>query len=1026
MLPQTPFQQFLAPRLATARNRLKSAIWSEAGDANNPLPVWQTRPTHEHRAVSDVDPGEFEAVDLKSLPMPWGRKFQQCWWRVEVPKGAGRRWLKWDDQAEATVYRHHGDGWTPHFGIDPGHHQSPLPDDADELLIESTCCRTGIWVSGEDQGISPEGSLFRGAKLLTRDDDAWHAWHDLDLLIGLCSLMHRDVLPRPYGPNAGNEDGVAAIASLFMPGGYRSPLEVAPPILRTILRRLTVAVDALDRDGPAAMRRETAALLKDLPAGPHEIRATVTGHAHIDLAWLWPERVGDFKAVHSFATAETLMGEYPQMHFGYSQPASYEAVGRRAPDLLDRVKSRSKDAGRWEPTGAMYVESDTQLPCGEALVRAVELGQKGYRDLTGADSKVLWLPDVFGYSQVLPQLLEGFGVPYFFTTKMHWSAATRFPHSAFRWQGPDGSECLGFIAWEHYNLTASPRELDWAVGNQRQSDVFPETLVPVGYGDGGGGVSETMCERVTRLADLAEMPRCEWGRIDGFFDRMAEVKDRLPTWRGEMYLEYHRGVQTTHVDLKQAYRAAERGLQALEAARCVTGGGAVDDADWKRVCWAQFHDVLPGSSIQEVYAEVVPELNAIAGRSLEAATKALGGEGGSCVFNPVACERVEVIDGKPLKLPPLAGVRVGEAETVQAAPVRRDGDALDNGRVRAAFTDDGRLASLAVDGQAVALDGPACGLFTFADVPANYDAWDIDRHTMALGVEADEPAKIEWSGDDARREVAVTRRVGKESTVTLRFGLDAASPVLRVTAEIDWRDPRTLLKLAVPTQYRTGDALYGAPFGGVSRGQSANTLADDARFEVPASRWACVGEGAGGGGVMLLTEATYGAGCRDGLLHASLVRSAKITQADLDVELRDFDAYGDDGLRVYSDIGRHVVRLALGRFSPDSPRHEQPAQLADALFAPAMRYDGEPCSAGLLGIDGVPSAAAAWARPEDGGAWTLRLHETLGRRGTLTMRLAEGWRAERVDLRGESAAPCPGGRVEVGPHQVLSIRLRRG
>ena len=244
------------------------------------------------------------------------------------------------------------------------------------------------------------------------------------------------------------------------------------------------------------------------------------------------------------------------------------------------------------------------------------------------------------------------------------------------------------------------------------------------------------------------MPRTRWGRIDGFFDRLAEAWDDLPTWRGEMYLEYHRGVQTTHVALKQAYRAAERALQTHEAVRCAAGGGPLDDADRKRVCWAQFHDVLPGSSVQEVYDEVVPELRGFAERSLAAAASELGDDGDDCVFKPIACERIETIDGECFELPPLAGVRLSDLLPLEFRPVSRDGDVLDNGRVRVAFTDDGRVASLAIDGEAIELAGPACTLVCLSDVPANYDAWDVDRHTMSLGQEQLAPPS--WRGRATR------------------------------------------------------------------------------------------------------------------------------------------------------------------------------------------------------------------------------------------------------------------------------------
>ena len=321
MLDRTPHAQFIAPRLARALQRLSAVIWrvEEA-----PLRVWQTVPTHEHRRAADVGDGEFAPL-AEPLPMAWGRAWQQCWWRVELPAASGdaHRYLRWRDQGEATVYAREGDAWTPWYGIDPGHHYAPLPKGAREVRIESICARTGIWVTGEQQGIGSRGSLFEGAYLAARDDEAWHAYHDLDVLVGVCKLLYGQALPRPYNPDTGNEGFASGGASFFSPGGYRTPLEVAPPLLRLLIARLDRAIDALDRDGPAALRKLTAAILADFPAEPWATEAILTGHAHIDLVWKWPERVGDFKAVHSFATVNRLMDAYPDLHFGYSQPASY-------------------------------------------------------------------------------------------------------------------------------------------------------------------------------------------------------------------------------------------------------------------------------------------------------------------------------------------------------------------------------------------------------------------------------------------------------------------------------------------------------------------------------------------------------------------------------------------------------------------------------------------------------------------------------------------------------------------------------
>ena len=450
------------------------------------------------------------------------------------------------------------------------------------------------------------------------------------------------------------------------------------------------------------------------------------------------------------------------------------------------------------------------------------------------------------------------------------------------------------------------------------------------------------CERARRMKSLATLPKAEWGRIDGFFGRLAQVKDRLPAWRGEMYLEYHRGVQTTHDHLKSAYRAAERGLQTQEAAHAAKSAGPVGDAAWKRVVFAQFHDYLPGSSIQEVYDEGVPELRRIAADAAVAAKQILGQNVGGfaepCLFNPLPTERVERFDGKVVKLPPMAGVEVSRLETVTAEAVTMQGNVLSNGRVRAEFGEDGRVAALSFDGRAIPLADAACGLVSFPDHPANYDAWDVDRPTLSNGTLAMTPVEASFDGDDVRRTASFARRVGDKSTATIRYVLEAASPVLRVEIDLDWRDPQTLLKIVFPTQFSGKMARYGAPFGSVLRPQFANTIADGGMFENPASRWACVSDDAESAGLCVVTEDKYGVGCENGLLHVSLVRSALVTDAADDVPLRDFDAYGGSGWTRFSDLGKHAIRLGVGAFHADLPRIEQPATLADTLFTPPLPY----------------------------------------------------------------------------------------
>ncbi|MEL7238564.1 MAG: alpha-mannosidase, partial [Planctomycetota bacterium] len=444
MLPQTPFYQFQGPRIDAVRDRLKAMCYSQVGD---PLTVSRSDPTHEHHTAAEGLRREFKPVEASpTKPHHWGRMWQQAWWKFTIPeaKDMPRRYLRWHDQAEATIFlfdRDH-DEWVPHHGLDCGHLFAPLPENfAGEILIESAVVNTGIWVPGAVAKVDEQGSRFEGCTLHTRNDAAWHLWIDFDLLIRVMKLLDQQVLPLPDKPHVG----------LFHRGEFRRPLDQAPPLLRRMLVLMSEACDALDTQGVAAAREITARLYDELLAAPTEMLVTLTGHAHIDLAWRWPERIADFKAVHTFATASTLMEQYPEFHFGYSQPASYRAVEKRSPGMLRKVRDKIA-GGRWEANGVMEVESDTQLPCGEALLRSIELGQQGFRDLTGKDSDVLWLPDVFGYSPCLPQLLQGFGVPHFFTTKIHWGMGTKFPYSAFRWVGHDGSEVTSFIAWDHYNL----------------------------------------------------------------------------------------------------------------------------------------------------------------------------------------------------------------------------------------------------------------------------------------------------------------------------------------------------------------------------------------------------------------------------------------------------------------------------------------------------------------------------------------------------------------------------------------------
>ena len=1001
-----PFLQLVPARAATAINRVRAMVWTKAGSDPE---IFGAAARAGH--VGFREAGSLKLVPVRAFPHHYGKLWDQRWFFLKLPPGKGRRYLRWDDESEATLFV----GGKAYYGLDVAHRQAPLPEGAREVWIESVVSQTAIW-HPEATGLSPEGSRLQGASLLTRNDLAWDVLHDLIVLEDLMRSELRTAFP--------------GRAEEFFAIGTKPAMGVVPPLLRRLLRYLDDSINALDSGGLAAAKKSLKRAFKDLPSCGAPPAAVLTGHAHIDLVWLWPERVGEFKAVHTFATANRLMEEYPEFRFAYSQPASYEAVRRRCPDAWDAAQERIRE-GRWEAQGATEVESDTLLACGEALARSFLVGQDGFRAITGRPSSILWLPDVFGYSGCLPQLMRESGVGSFFTTKLTWNAINPFPYSSFVWAGSDGSEVVAHICQNNgYNQAALSDELRRGAAAHRQCDVHPEFLAPTGYGDGGGGVTEEMCERARRVRDLAGVPRTAWGGVDGFFQRLEKLRDRLPVFHGELYLEYHRGIYTTHGNVKAAMRAAERALQAHEAVRCATGGEPIGLQAWKRVIFAQFHDYIPGSSIHEVYAEALPELAGIAESALATSVKELTKTtGGRAVFNPLPHPQIH-LDAKrgAVVVPPLAGAPVADLTAASPDPVRAGSHAISNARVAAKFDACGRITSLEVDGAAVPFRRPANEVFLFPEYPHQFDAWEIDRAALSLGVADSRKASVTIESPGSHRAVvAFQRPLGKKSGLTIRYSLESGGTALGIEYDLDWREENALLKAVFPTAFLGHSARFGAPFGSVKRPQLGGTAAAEAMWEVPASRWAVVSDDPESEGFFIVTEAKYGFSCRDGTLGLSLVRSAKITGEDRGFKRGSHPAPLRRTLspHVLSDIGHHRIRVAVGRFDPAAPREEHPAALAEILFAQVLEFQGPSVGSGFLGLSGGNSLQPAWAVPTGLNKWTLRLHETLGRSGEATILLENGWCSRLVNLEGRPIKPLRNNRIRFSPYKIVSVEISR-
>lgn len=1015
MLPANPFLQLTYPRLKSALPRVHNLIWNEV------IPLKIAFGGNERDPVS-VEKARQRSFKPVELPFTWGKLFDQGWFKISLPRDLPKQttplYLHWQEQGEATLYV---DG-VPHYGFDVAHRYCTLPIKAKELLVESLCLQSAIWHPAAT-GLDPAGSVVSKVALFTRNEQAWKAYHDLIVLTDLLEEEMKANFPL-------NKPSAVGI-------GFHPAVENVSPDYRQLLRRLDDAVNALDAGGIPALQSVLDAAFRDLRGRALPLSASLTGHAHIDLVWLWPERAGEAKAVHTFSTMNRLMDLYPEFRFAYSQPASYEAVERRSPKLMRAVQKRIAEK-KWEPVGATEVESDTLIACGEALARSFLVGQERFRRLQGKPSRVLWIPDVFGYSGCLPQLMRQTGVDYFFTTKLTWCNLNKFPYSSFLWRGFDGSEVIVHVTQDNgYNQSVSAHEIKTGALAHRQSDVHREFLAPTGFGDGGGGPTEEMCERARRMADLAALPKVAWSRIDDFFERMDPIRSELPAFQGELYLEYHRGILTTHGGLKARFRAAERALQTWEAVRSVTSGRPLDEPVWRRLIFAQFHDYIPGSSIREVYEEGFAELEGIAENGLASSRNELSGGSAKsrrpALFNPLPLPQAVLLSGKkgqparPVMLPPLTGRAVDKLDALPVfAPVTASATQLQTERVQVTFDTKGLIRQLVIDGQPIAQQGPLGGLMLYPDQAHMFDAWELDRQTLSLGRAPKAAAKlVSHHAAEFEAETVFEQQLSEKSSVRIRYSVDVCHPVLRIEYDFDWNDGGFLIKALFPTAYSGRSARYGAPFGSVLRSQQPGLPRDEAQFEVPGSRYAVVCDDGEQEGLAIITEAKYGFSCRDGTLGLSLLKSAYITGEDAS-HRRLFPK----GLRrpgwtaVHSDIGPQKVRLAVARHQGSAPRTESAAALADLLFTPPMAYQGNDVSSGFEGLEGGDTLLPTWAKPEGKGVWTLRLNETSGRRGEARLQLAPGWTATQVDLSGTPlAGPKSVRTIKFKPYDLISLRI---
>ncbi len=785
--------------------------------------------------------------------------------------------------------------------------------------------------------------------------------------------------------------------------------------------RRTEIVEALDRfaqSGDSA--RLTEALLRP-SAATHRIDAV--GHAHIDTAWLWPIRETRRKCARSFSTQLALMDEYPDYHFACSQPAQYEWMKESYPTIYEGIRQKVA-TGQWEPVGAMWVEPDCNLPSGEALVRQLLHGKRFFMRELGYEPKEVWLPDVFGYPASLPQLMAASGCSYFLTQKLSWNDTNKPAHHTFIWEGIDGTRIFThFPPADTYNGNFSAGEVVRSAEHFKDQDTSPRSLYLYGWGDGGGGPEPDMIESAHRLRDLAGAPRVELSHAADFFAAASAEAHDLTTWVGELYFERHRGTYTTQSRTKRLNRQAEQSLRQAETWSVAIGDGypaAELEAAWKLLLTNQFHDILPGSSIDWVYEDAERDLSAVIDTAEAITSGALSKVAGPgdhlVVFNVNSHPRREVVDqGDRFRVveAPACGWAVQEnASMTREQLVSVSDDAMENDLLRVRWDQHGLLTSIwdkeaHREVLAAGLRGNLLQLHD--DNPANFDAWDIDSSYLRHHVDLMELARqdVEVPGG-LRGAVRFTREFGR-SRFSQRMVLDAGSRVLRFECHVDWQEQHKLLKVAFPVAVRSSRATYEIQFGHVERTTHANTPWDQARFEVCGHRWADLGEA--GYGVALLNDCKYGYDIHGSVMRLSLLRAP--THPD-----------------PTADRGPHQFTYALMPH-PGDLREAGVIAAAEDLNAPLRIVRGDPPAdkrRSLVEIDTPQVVVEAIKRAEDSDAVIVRLYEAWGGSCRASLRTTLGaTRAYFCDLleRNLEEVAIDDGSIDltVAPFKVLTLKL---
>ena len=853
----------------------------------------------------------------------------------------------------------------------------------------------------------------------------------------------------------------------------RVPLDVArllgedDPRRHFILNCLNKAVDVLDlREGDAQRFRGSvkdafaaAAAIYEMQDFESKPTVVATGHTHIDVAWLWRVRETRQKMARSMATALSLMQDFPDYQFMYNQCVLLDYLNEDYPELFDRI-AEQVSTGRFEIEGALWLEPDVNIAGGEALVRHILYGVRYHQKTFGIRPKMIWLPDTFGYSASLPQLMAKSGLDSFVTHKLSWNDTNRMPDETLFWQGIDGTKVVAyFLTTQPYdskgfNTTYCPDlKPTHVMGTWRrhgQQSLNSELFLVYGHGDGGGGPTREMLHNIRRMErGIPGCPKVVHAPMRPFFEalvsRMEANPERYPTWVGELYAEFHRGTLTSVAKNKRFNRLAEIALRELET--LATMGThhrqrlyPADDirALWDIVMLNQFHDILPGSSIGSVYDDSDADYE----RFFEKASALWGGLVGdlvpanqSSLLNVTARprsglvlhdtnldhpeqQRVTMADGRHQYAVAVANVQplvIQSLETCRRAPsdpsLSVSPQHLENELISIRFNDVGRIISIfdrVRNREVLVKGGLANRLQAFRDMPAQFDAWDIDADFEDQCFEVDDllTAEVVETGP-LRAAIRFEWRYERSSLVQV-VSLEAGARQLEVDSFIQWREHNTLLKAGFPLDINTDAVDAEIQFGHVRRASHRNTSWDKARFECSMQRWVSVSEA--DFGVALLNDCKYGYDAKSTELRLTILRSPTYPWPQ-------------------ADQGEHHLRYAIFIYDGDkSVLHEAAEDFNLPLRLLHGEGTGSLLSSSLLSVETPGITLEAIKRSEDGESTTVRLWETTGARRIASITLDPAIRSVKIvdllEVEG-NAVELEGDRITIAfkPFEIITLKM---